>query len=368
MRCAGSVVGPDTADVDFFSYNHPDGGIDHGRRQAVREHDARQVTRSHTRLRLPGGGRRRVFEVRTGESGKSRENGKVRQRRRSIPAACRGSRAPSKFSPARRRQSSRLPTRSRRPPTLSTRRSPPAAGRNTSRRITARASDPKMRIMTLKRGAHALNVFITVAPAQNNATSVQYSEVPLKTDLPFTKDASAIEYSPDRPLLTLITARAGRQDAGFLPQGAWRARLVAMVGETERQATGRRALRRGARARRLCPLRQRQRAEGGARRDAAKGRGRQVQSRAQGMAGRHSCESAQGLSQRRSEFRRARWSTSANCRASKAPPNKPTAPQRTAWSIRFPARSPIRSPRSRNCWAPTAGSHTWRRWRNRTRL
>jgi hypothetical protein len=68
-----------------------------------------------------------------------------------------------------------------------------------------RASDPKMRIMTLKRGAHALNVFITVAPAQNNATSVQYSELPLKTDLPFTRDASHVEYSPDRPLLTLLT-------------------------------------------------------------------------------------------------------------------------------------------------------------------
>ena len=62
-----------------------------------------------------------------------------------------------------------------------------------------------MRIMTLKRGAHALNVFITVAPAQNNATSVQYSELPLKTDLPFTRDASHVEYSPDRPLLTLLT-------------------------------------------------------------------------------------------------------------------------------------------------------------------
>ena len=71
--------------------------------------------------------------------------------------------------------------------------------------FTARASDPKMRIMTLKRGAHALNVFITVAPAQNNATSVQYSELPLKTDLPFTRDASHVEYSPDRPLLTLLT-------------------------------------------------------------------------------------------------------------------------------------------------------------------
>jgi hypothetical protein len=60
--------------------------------------------------------------------------------------------------------------------------------------------------MSLKKDMQALNVFITVAPAQNNATSVQYSALPLKTDLPFTKDASNIEYSPERVLLTLNTA------------------------------------------------------------------------------------------------------------------------------------------------------------------
>lgn len=71
---------------------------------------------------------------------------------------------------------------------------------------TAYANDPSMRMMSLKRDSQALSVFISVAPAQNNATSVQYSVLPLKTDLPFTKDATAIEYSPDRPLLTLVTA------------------------------------------------------------------------------------------------------------------------------------------------------------------
>ena len=67
-------------------------------------------------------------------------------------------------------------------------------------------NDPAMRMLSLKKGPQALSVFITVAPAQNNATSVQYSALPLKTDLPFTKDATNIEYSPDRPLLTLVTA------------------------------------------------------------------------------------------------------------------------------------------------------------------
>lgn len=71
---------------------------------------------------------------------------------------------------------------------------------------TAYANDPNMRMMSLKKGTQALSVFIGVAPAQNNATSVQYSALPLKTDLPFTKDASNIEYSPERPLLSLITA------------------------------------------------------------------------------------------------------------------------------------------------------------------
>ena len=70
---------------------------------------------------------------------------------------------------------------------------------------TAYSQDPAQRSLSLKKGTQALHVFITVAPAQNNATGVQYSVRPLKTDLPFTKDASNIEYSPERPLLTLVT-------------------------------------------------------------------------------------------------------------------------------------------------------------------
>ncbi|MGZ5840671.1 MAG: hypothetical protein ACXWJ8_01890 [Xanthobacteraceae bacterium] len=72
--------------------------------------------------------------------------------------------------------------------------------------FTATSNDSNRWIMSLKKGQQALNVFISIAPAQGNATSVQYAAVALKTDLPFTKDASNIEYSPDRPLLTLVTA------------------------------------------------------------------------------------------------------------------------------------------------------------------
>jgi hypothetical protein len=70
----------------------------------------------------------------------------------------------------------------------------------------ATSNDSTRSIMSLKKGRQALNVFISIAPAQGNATSVQYAAVALKTDLPFTKDASNVEYSPDRPLLTLVTA------------------------------------------------------------------------------------------------------------------------------------------------------------------
>ncbi len=72
--------------------------------------------------------------------------------------------------------------------------------------FTSVSATASQRTLSLKKGKLALGVFITVAPAQGNATSVQYNVVPLKTDLPFVKDASNIEYSPDRPLLSLITA------------------------------------------------------------------------------------------------------------------------------------------------------------------
>ena len=71
----------------------------------------------------------------------------------------------------------------------------------------ATADNPAMRTMTFKKGSQALNVFITVAPAQNNAISVQYSAIPLKVDLPFTADATDIEYSPDRPSLSLVSGQ-----------------------------------------------------------------------------------------------------------------------------------------------------------------
>jgi len=73
---------------------------------------------------------------------------------------------------------------------------------------TAYSQDEKLRQMTLKKGSQALSVFITIAPAQNNATSVQYATLTLKNDLPFPKDATGITFDPNRPLLTLVTAES----------------------------------------------------------------------------------------------------------------------------------------------------------------
>jgi hypothetical protein len=72
---------------------------------------------------------------------------------------------------------------------------------------TAYSQEAALRILSLKKGAQGLSVMITVAPAQKNATSVQYSAIALSGDLPFEKDATDIEFDPNRSLLTLITAQ-----------------------------------------------------------------------------------------------------------------------------------------------------------------
>lgn len=69
-------------------------------------------------------------------------------------------------------------------------------------------NNPTLRILALRKGADALSLFITVAPAQgNNATSVTYTDVVLANDLPFPKDATAIKFDPDKPFLSLTTTQ-----------------------------------------------------------------------------------------------------------------------------------------------------------------
>ena len=65
---------------------------------------------------------------------------------------------------------------------------------------------PTMSLASFKKGAQGLSVFINIAPAQNNATSVTYTAVALTYDLPFPKDATEIKYDPERPHLSCLTA------------------------------------------------------------------------------------------------------------------------------------------------------------------
>ena len=64
---------------------------------------------------------------------------------------------------------------------------------------------PNMQTMSFKKGALALSVYIVVAPAMGNATSVHYTAVSLTNDLPFPKDAADIAFDPERPHLNFIT-------------------------------------------------------------------------------------------------------------------------------------------------------------------
>src|SRR5262249_26948077 len=73
-------------------------------------------------------------------------------------------------------------------------------------RPAAQAAADRMQTASFKRATQALSFFITIAPAQGNATSVQYPAVALKYDLPFPKDATEIVFDPDRPMLSLTTA------------------------------------------------------------------------------------------------------------------------------------------------------------------
>ena len=71
--------------------------------------------------------------------------------------------------------------------------------------FSAKAETPDQAIMTFKKGKQGLNAFITLAPAQGNKTSVQYSGIPFENDLPFPADAREILFDPSRPYLSCYT-------------------------------------------------------------------------------------------------------------------------------------------------------------------
>lgn len=52
-------------------------------------------------------------------------------------------------------------------------------------------------ILTFKKGKQGLSVFVSVAPAYANATSVHYTANYLEQDLPFAPDATTVEFAPE---------------------------------------------------------------------------------------------------------------------------------------------------------------------------
>ena len=74
--------------------------------------------------------------------------------------------------------------------------------------FTSYSNDPSSAILSFKKGAQGLSAYVTVAPAQNNATSVQLSLVPLAVDLPFPRGATQIEFAPGRPYLGALAAQS----------------------------------------------------------------------------------------------------------------------------------------------------------------
>jgi hypothetical protein len=66
--------------------------------------------------------------------------------------------------------------------------------------------DPNLKPLTFKKDGQGLSAFITVAPAQENKTSVQYSPIPLEADLPALADAAGMEFSDTQLYLGYTTA------------------------------------------------------------------------------------------------------------------------------------------------------------------
>jgi hypothetical protein len=92
---------------------------------------------------------------------------------------------------------------------------------------TTQVKDDTRAVMTFKKGPHALNIFITVAPAQGGATAIQYSPIAIENDLPFPKDATDIEFAPEQPKLALFTGGTVNETQAFFR------RELAVIGWTE---------------------------------------------------------------------------------------------------------------------------------------
>jgi len=72
--------------------------------------------------------------------------------------------------------------------------------------FTDYATGPDFQMMSFKKGPQAIQVSVSRAPAQGNATSVSYTAIVLTNDLPAPADATDIAFDPERPYLSCLTA------------------------------------------------------------------------------------------------------------------------------------------------------------------
>jgi hypothetical protein len=72
--------------------------------------------------------------------------------------------------------------------------------------FTDYAKGPEFQMLSFKKGPQALEVSITLAPAQGSATSVSYTGLVLTNDLPVPADATDVAFDPYRPYLSCFTA------------------------------------------------------------------------------------------------------------------------------------------------------------------
>ncbi len=70
------------------------------------------------------------------------------------------------------------------------------------------AQIPDQSTLTLKKGSQGLTLFVTLAPAQGNASNISYIATAIEGELPFFADASDIKYAPSRPHLAFVTDAA----------------------------------------------------------------------------------------------------------------------------------------------------------------
>lgn len=78
-----------------------------------------------------------------------------------------------------------------------------------------RAKSDRFSNLTLKKGPHLLNISISEAPAQGGATAISYNPVVMHNELPFPKDATEIEFDPERPHLNCLVATPAQETLLF---------------------------------------------------------------------------------------------------------------------------------------------------------